>query len=66
MTRAEAIHHFEKLAANAKNHADDFARPFQAHTSPYRKAADSSGMALSALRVQQEQENAEPQSGGGI
>lgn len=66
MTREEAIHHFEKLEAYAKNHADDFERFFQGQKSAYRKDAELYGMALSALREQEERENAEPQSGGGI
>ena len=66
VTRKEAIHYFEKLEANAKNHADDFERLFQGQKSAYRKDAELYGMALSALREQEERENAEPQSGGGI
>ena len=66
MTREEAIHYFEKLEANAKNHADDFERIFQGQKSAYRKDAEIYGMALSALREQEKRENAEPQTGGGI
>ena len=66
MTREEAIHHIEKLEADANNHADDFERLFQGQKSAYRKDAELYGMALSALREREERENAEPQSGGGI
>lgn len=66
VTREEAIHHFEKLEANAKNHADVFERVFKGQKSAYRKDAELYSMALSALREQEKRENAEPQSGGGI
>ncbi len=60
MTREEAIHHFEKLEADAKNNADDFERLFQGQKSAYRKDAELYGMTLSALREQEKRENAEP------
>lgn len=66
VTREEAIHYFEKLEANAKNHADDFERIFHGQKSAYRKDVELYSMALSALREQEKRENAELQSGGGI
>lgn len=61
MTREEAIQRFEKMKADADRHVEYFEGNFNVQ-SAFRKTAEMYNIALSALREQEERENAEPQA----
>lgn len=61
MTREEVIQRFEKMKADADRHVEYFEGNLNVQ-SAFRKTAEMYNIALSALREQEERENAEPQA----